>query len=93
MLIRNKTTLTKVEYDAEQYHFTHIQPIEGIKREAAEIRQFSDNGWTKERNFRQIARIPVLEAMKHPEIFHDARAMRRYLQNEGSDYRTVNGGF
>lgn len=70
--------------------FTHVQNVDAVRQSAQEIREFSNNGFTADKEFQQIARIPELEAIKHPEIFTDETAMKRYLQNEGRDYCTCN---
>lgn len=77
----------------ESLKFKHIQNIDYPLEHARSIREFSDNGWTKNRNFRQIGCIPSAEFVKHPEWMHEPELITKWLKSEeGRPYRTVNKG-
>jgi hypothetical protein len=89
MLIpKDKAILYDTHFEGDKQIFSHVQDISQVATSAQEIRHFSDNGFTKSRDFQHIARIPELEALKHPEIFQDEHAMKMYLQGEGRKYCT-----
>jgi|WetSurMetagenome_2_1015567.scaffolds.fasta_scaffold256798_2 hypothetical protein len=86
----NSTYLWQTRNEDDKIVFTHIQNVDEVAESALEIRTHSDNGFTKNREMQHIARIPELEAAKHPEIFQDEHAMKMYLQGEGRRYCTCN---
>lgn len=97
MIIKDKDYLLDTTYKGDKFTMQHVQPIYNIQKEAHEIREFSDNGWTKSRKMRQIAHIPALEAVRlqaeRPGFFSSPEMMREYLKKEGAAYRTVKKGF
>lgn len=94
MIIKDKTFLHSIEEDGDKLKFNHMQDVDPVMEEVQAIKMFSDNGWTKERNFRQIGHIPEGHEWwlrKHkPEIFKDMKALKRWLMSEeGRPWRTV----
>ena len=95
MIIKDKDYLAGTTYDGDEFTMHHVQPTLSVKKEAYELRQHGDNGWTDGRNFRHIAHIPALDAIKIeakiPGVFGDDRkALNGWLKTvEGEDYLTV----
>ena len=80
-------------YDGDNLLLKHAEHIDPILKEAAMLRDFSDNGFTKDRNFRQIGTVPGIEFVRHPEWNHDPGLIRKWLMTEeGRPYRTVTKG-
>ncbi len=96
MLIRDKDYLGGITYKGDEFTMHHVQPNLNIQKEAHEIREHSDNGWTKERTMRQIGHIPALEAVRlqaeRPGFFSSPEMIREYLMKEGAAFRTVKKG-
>ena len=84
----NKPMLYDYHDEGDKTVFTHVQNIEDVVESAQQIRKYSDNGFTESREFQMIARIAQADAIKHPEIFTDEKAMKLYLQGEGRKYCT-----
>ena len=85
--------ILRAKYEGEKFKIQHGELIQPIQEDAQIIKEHTDNGWTDERNFRQIASIPSLVFMQHPEFLHDDIALRRWLRSEeGSRYTTVRKG-
>ena len=63
-----------------------------VMREAKEARdQLRDEkGFTRDRNMRLVARIPMSLYVKHPEFFDDPKLLQRFL-NEHPEFK-VGGG-
>ena len=97
MIIRDKDYLAGTTYKDDKFTMHHVQPTTNIQEEAYNIREFSNNGWTKEKSMRQIAHIPALEAVKlqaeRPGFFSSPEMITEYLKKEGAPYRTVKKGF
>ncbi len=97
MLIKDKDYLMGTTYKGDKFTQHHIQPNLSIQEEAHVIREFSDNGWTKNKSMRQIAHIPALEAVRlaaeRPGFFESPEMIREYLKREGAPFRTVKKGF
>lgn len=92
MIIKN--TLHSIEEKGDKLVFNHVADVAPVLEEAYLIKNFSDNGWTKERRLRQIGHIPEEHEWwlrKHkPEIFKDAKALKAWLMSEeGRPWRTV----
>ena len=85
--------ILRAKYEGEKFKIQHGELIQPIEADVQDIREHTDNGWTDEKNFRQIASIPSLVFMEHPEFLHDDLALRRWLKTEeGRRYRTVRKG-
>lgn len=97
MIIKDRDYLAGTTYKGDKYTHHHVQPTLNIQEEAHNIREFSDNGWTKDRSMRQIATIPALEAVRlqaeRPGFFSSPEMITEYLKKEGAIYRTVKKGF
>lgn len=84
--------LIDIKADGEKYIFLHGQEVTPILAKAYDIRKWSDNGWTEDRNFRQVGAVPEIEFVKHPEWTHEPGLIIKWLNtDEGQPYRTVNG--
>jgi len=92
MLISNKPEIIKADFSGDNMIVVHGQETYDIQEEAHLIRKYSDNGFTEGRTMRHIARIPELVFAQHPEFNYDTKALMDWLKNEGSCYRTVDGG-
>ena len=94
MIIKDKAYLHSVQEDGDYLKFTHVQDIAPSLQRAQEIKDFSDNGWTKDRTMRQIGVIPEAEFMQiareNPDIMRDGRELYKYLMSDkGAKFRTV----
>ena len=72
--------------------FKHLEHINPIMENAQEIRDFSNNGWTKDKSMRQIASLPSLVVLKYPELLQDRTGtlLKKFLQTaEGMRYACV----
>lgn len=94
---------SRVIVEGDKIKGFHVENVTEIVRQAAEDRKDRNNGWTKERTMRHIARLPnhaYLEARKkYPEIdnFVDRAENKRVWHKirkdpEFSCYFTVAGG-
>ena len=82
-----------VQYQKDKIVFTHVEHIDPYMQFAYEARKNPNNGFSKDRTWRHIARIPVLEVIKHPEWFHDSKALKKWLKSpEGERFRVVRKG-
>lgn len=73
--------------------FTQAENITPILQRAHDIRTYSDNGWTEDKNFRQIGSVPHIEFLRHPEWMHEPGLIVRWLRSdEGAPFRTVTKG-
>jgi hypothetical protein len=73
--------------------FHHLERVDGIMEQAQNMREFSNNGWTKEKNMRQVASLPSTVVLKYPELLQDktGKLLRKFLQGEeGRMYACVN---
>ena len=83
--------LVEIKADNDKFIFLHAQDVTPILVKAHDIRKHSDNGWTEDRNFRQIGAIPEIEFLKHPEWMHEPDLIAKWLNSdEGRGFRTVN---
>jgi hypothetical protein len=92
MLLRDSTFLRSAEFVGNDFIFTHAQDTAPTQELADYERNWSDNGWTKDRTMRKIASIPEIELVKHPEFMHDRKALTTWLKGEGRKYMTVTKG-
>ena len=84
--------LVDVEYDKDQFKFTHAQYLPPTWKEVAELKmnQASD-GFSQERTQRHIGRIPAMIFLKHPEWSHDPSLIEKWLKTEeGKRYQVSN---
>ena len=82
-----------MEHVGDKTLFNHLERVDGIMEHAESMRNFSNNGWTKEKNMRKVASVPSVLFLKHPEIFQDksGKLLRKFLQTEeGRPYACVN---
>src|SRR5512139_586462 len=80
-----------VSYDKEKFIIIHGQKVNPMLEKAYDLRTHGDNGFTEDRNFRQIGAIPDIEFNKHPEWMHEPDLIKKWLNtDEGFPYRTVN---
>lgn len=73
--------------------FHHLERVDPIMEKARDMRDFSSNGWTKDRSMRQVATLPSTVILKHPELLQDksGKLLRKFLQGEeGRRYACVN---
>jgi hypothetical protein len=94
MIIKDKTFLHSVEEKGDKLIFHHVQDVAPSMKAAYEIREHSDNGWTKDRHMRQIglcSESAFHQAMvENPEIMKDGRELYKFMMSEkGRPYRTV----
>lgn len=101
MLIRSNRIVTdetdsaliNSRVDGEKILFTHVQNVEPMLRDAHYLREHSNNGFSKSREYQKIASIPMLEFLKHPEFRENDKAIIKWLKtDEGRMYRTTRGG-
>ncbi len=81
MLVKD-TGLVGVDYEGDEFKFTHGQHITPVMQEIKELRENSTDGFSKERNQRLIGRIPHIEFLKHPEWMHDGNLIVKWLQSD-----------
>ena len=85
--------LIDIELDKDKMRMKHVQDVGGIIQQAELLRNYSDNGFTSDRNMRHIATIPAGEFVNHPEWAYDEKALIKWLKSEeGRPYRTVTKG-
>ena len=94
MIIKDKDFSTGTVLDGDKISSHHAQLVTNIQQEAYAIREFSDNGFTKDRTMRQIGHIPALDAarlqVERPGIFAHEEIMNEWLKSkEGEKYLTV----
>ncbi len=77
--------------EKEKFIIVHGQKVGPMLMKAYDLREHGDNGFTEDRNFRQIGAIPEIEFTKHPEWLHEPNLIKKWLNTEdGKPYRTVN---
>ena len=90
-------------YEGDKIKVTHVENVAAVLNQAAEDRKNPNNGWSKDRMFRHIARIPNFAyfrmIQKYPEIDHfqdraeNKRAWHKVKRDpEFAPYFTVEGG-
>lgn len=90
---KNIEGLAKIEYEKDNFIFTHAQNITPSLEQAHLLREFGNNGWSTDKNYRRIATIPSIEFVRHPEWAQDTEQIIKWLKSEdGKPYRTVKGG-
>jgi hypothetical protein len=94
MIIKDKTFLHSVEAKGDNLIFNHVQDVAPSMEMAAQIKEHSDNGWTKDRSMRQIGHFSESafhQAMiENPEIMKDGRELFKFVMSEKArPYRTV----
>lgn len=101
MLINKQKDIPDILLDLPNVHakgdnliFEHIYDVSDDAVRAGEIKMFSDNGWTKDREFRQIGHIPAATVAwlerNRPDVMRDAKLLKKWLMTEeGSMWRTV----
>jgi hypothetical protein len=92
-LLRDSTFLRSAEYVGDNFVFTHTQDTAPTMEQAQQERDWSNNGWTKDKTMRKIASIPEIELVRHPEFMHDQKALLTWLKGEGRKYTTVTKGY
>ena len=98
MIVKEKDFLYKADTKGDNFAFTHMQKVDTIQGECHQLREFGGNGWSEDKGFRHIARIPDLDAARlaaeRPGIFQDTTGnmLRDWLKKEGKPYLTVKGG-
>lgn len=58
----------------------NVVDIEPYLKANYEERKAIGKGFTKKRTMRKIGSIPLWVIIKHPELMHDNRALRRFLK-------------
>lgn len=93
MLVKAKNKqsgLWGIDYKGDNFIMTHAEQVDPMMERAKVIRDESDNGWSEDRNMRQIGCIPSSVLLKHPEWMHEPKLLKRWLMSdEGAPYRTV----
>ncbi len=85
--------LIEVSAEKEKFIFIHGQKVGPMLQKAYDLRNNGDNGFTEDRNFRQIGAIPEIEFTKHPEWMHEPDLIKKWLNTEeGKPYKTVTKG-
>lgn len=85
--------LVSMEDKGDKTIFTHAQNVTPDMEFAHEMRQDSGNGWSKDRNYRHIGRIPETLFLSHPDWMKDPDLILKWLRtDEGKLFATVNGG-
>lgn len=88
--------LVSTEYEGDKFKFTHAEDVGELAKYCYEVRKESNNGFSKERQFRRIASIPVLawyELLKKCGGNVTDKDIRDYLRSEeGEMFKTVNKG-
>lgn len=83
--------LIDVQAVDENLHFTHMQNVTPIIDAVQDIKQNSDRGFTKERKFQHIGRVPYYEWMRLCQInpaLKDPNELEKWLYtDEGEAYR------
>lgn len=79
--------------------YTHAYKVDDIALNCKELRKDPNNGFSKDRGFRLIARIPFAAFLEKKELTNDdgtvnVKAMKKYLKSpEGEIFRAVDKGF
>ena len=85
--------LISTDYKGGKFTFTHAQNIDDSARIASDLRKATDEtkGWSKSKEFKLIASIPMLEYVKHPEWVEDRKALLKWLKTDyGSLFKVSN---
>jgi hypothetical protein len=93
-MIIDKTGLLSIKEQGDNFVFTHAQNVAPTIAQANDIYWNSDNGWSQEREFRQIGCIPEATFQwlmtARPDIAKDSKKLKAWLMSdEGRPYRTV----
>ena len=76
----------------------HAEDVSPLAMQCKQLRNAEGNGWTKDRGFRLIARIPAIaffdkKELANPDGTINKKEMKRYLRSpEGELFRTVDKG-
>ena len=81
MIIKD-TGLFDVEYEGDQFKYTHGQYVAPVMEEIKLTRENSSDGFSDDRTMRMIGKIPVIEFLKHPEWMHDGNLILKWLQSD-----------
>lgn len=75
----------------EEIEIVHVQDIEGVLQAAYEARKVAvdTNGFSKEREFRLVGRIPLSTITAEPERYQDPKELKRYLIDH-PEFRCIN---
>jgi hypothetical protein len=100
MIIRTHKPLerTTIEYQGDKTIVTHNVPIDGLAKANADLRKLENNGFSQDREFRLIGRIP-LEALLAAQKVNDnlkcggdiaGRELKKLIKLH-QEYKTVGG--
>jgi hypothetical protein len=103
MIIRAaKLPKTSLTYEGDNFNVTHADVIDDVLLLNKEDRKDPYNGFSRDRNYRRVASIPVLTWMEwaktHPELACGDRELRdktlkKLLRSaENAVFKTVGGG-
>lgn len=85
--------LLGVKNDGDKTIFTHAQNVTPDLEFCHEMRKDTNNGWSRDRNYRHIARIPDTLFLSHPEWMQDPSLITKWLRtDEGKQFATVSKG-
>jgi hypothetical protein len=84
--------LQGIEHVGDKTILTHTEDITPILEKSHQMRQDSNNGWTKDRSMRHIANIPRNVILQRPELLADktGKLMKEFLRKEGESFLNVN---
>lgn len=82
--------IINAEFEGKYLKARHIQNVTPIMEAAYQERQESMGKGRQLIGDRmeRIACVPTIIFAEHPEFSHDEKALRKWLKNEGSCYRT-----
>lgn len=99
MIIRKKIELPEDNALIEMHKvgdgvvFRRVMDVSGALERAKSMREYSNNGWTKGKQFRHVGCIPASVFVQHPEFTNDPDLLIKFLKSEqGAPYRTVTKG-
>lgn len=81
---------TQLRYEKDKAIVTHIQDTDLSAAEAKHDRINSINGFSKKRLFRKIASIPAIFFQIHPELEHDDKALRKWIDTH-KEFKSCDG--
>lgn len=100
---KNGLVYQKLDEQGDKVILTNTYNTDDIEKDCYEQSKINPNGWTEEKNFRQIADIPLIYVNSDMDLLMfrkylpiDDREARRYLQKfllRNPQYKTNGGRF